>query len=556
MKKKGFTLIEIIICIALIAVIGTVSVVSVNKAMSVKGEAKILEKNEPNFRDALEVYLSTHTEVLENVNDNVKAAVVSLELLKNEGLISEDLGIDYKNNYFTLTNAVLLEDTEDLSDVELKDVCANQIEIKTFASWELNDDATEVVYVCPREGDGGDGGEGDLTELKERLENLETAISLIDLGNNNWVLFDVNSQTDKMVSWPDNNNQDKWSIINTNVSSKQLKLLYSQNLVTDNSKSFGNSEIQYATEDFCDSFYSRNSFSSRYQLELDKSKVKYWDMSKNSYSGYESYDLIMEYEGKSYIVDIYEGKKCHRVNEISINTNSIYRKNSAYENLIRYENNEQWSLDEMVTQKYDTENSKKKLLYDNINDDLKSHILNTNNYYEYKERTSYAGGDDLVLNTSKKYNDKFGLISKDDNALDPSFVVGRNNFFAGMYWYTKLVSPRVRYFYGYLYMNSSLALAQYVKISLYDNTDEYWENASEHYKLTDPTELIGGEGLYVYTFNYIPVITINFKKLLDNIEDYPQQYRTEYPDCDNSNLGSNLCPKIIQFSDGTLSWGN
>ena len=26
-------------------------------------------------------------------------------------------------------------------------------------------------------------------------------------------------------------------------------------------------------------------------------------------------------EGKSYIVDIYEGKKCHRVNEISININ-------------------------------------------------------------------------------------------------------------------------------------------------------------------------------------------------------------------------------------------
>lgn len=549
MKKRGFTLIEVIICIALVALVGTISFVTVNKTMKNNNETKILEKNADKFRNALEVYLSNHTEVIDNVNNNVKAAVISLEVLKNEGLIKEDLGIDYKNNYFTLANAVLMP-PEGGGEIE----CADQVGIKTFSSWEIDDDATEVVYICPREGSGGEGG--DLTSLIERLENLETAISLVDLGSNNWVLFDVNSQTDEMVSWPNNTNQDKWSIINTNVSTKQLKLLYSQNIITDNSKSFASTEIQYTTENLCNTFYSRSTFNSRYQLDLDKTKIKYWDMSKNSYSGDEDYDLIMEYEGKTYVVDVYEGKKCHRVNEITINTNSIFRKNSVYDKLVKYDNNVQWSLDEMITQKYNTPNSKKKILFDNINENLKSYILSTNNYYEYKERSWASSSPSIVLDTSKKYNDKFGLITSEDNALEADFVVGRSNFFAGMYWYTKLSSPRVLYYYGYLYMNSNLSLAQQVKISLNDGTDEYYKDISNHYKLSRSTELVGGQGLNVFTFNYIPVITIDFKKLLDKIEDYPQQYRNEYPDCDNSNLGSNLCPKIIQFSDGTLSWGN
>ena len=48
--------------------------------------------NSKNFENALEVYITKHPEIIDNVNNNVKGAVISLELLKeeNDESIKED----------------------------------------------------------------------------------------------------------------------------------------------------------------------------------------------------------------------------------------------------------------------------------------------------------------------------------------------------------------------------------------------------------------------------------------------------------------------------------
>ena len=75
--------------------------------------------------------------------------------------------------------------------------------------------------------------------------------------------------------------------------------------------------------------------------------------------------------------------------------------------------------------------------------------------------------------------------------------------------------------------------------------------------LTNTSTLIGGKEIEnIMTTNYIPVITISFSSILNNIADYPQKYKESYPSCSSSDLGTKSCPKIVKFADGTLSWGN
>ena len=89
-KNKGFTLIEIIICIALISIIATTMTITIVKNKR-KNELNILEKNSTKLENALQVYLANHKEVTYNLKNNTKAAAITLEVLKNEGLIDDTL---------------------------------------------------------------------------------------------------------------------------------------------------------------------------------------------------------------------------------------------------------------------------------------------------------------------------------------------------------------------------------------------------------------------------------------------------------------------------------
>lgn len=77
-NKRGLTLIEIIICINLIVIIGVSATVVVLKANKTR-EINILKVNEKKLENALQVYVSNHKEINTNLNNNAKAALVTLE---------------------------------------------------------------------------------------------------------------------------------------------------------------------------------------------------------------------------------------------------------------------------------------------------------------------------------------------------------------------------------------------------------------------------------------------------------------------------------------------
>lgn len=144
-NKKGFALVEIIVCITLIILIAVTSTIIVINIK--KNETNILKNNSKNFTNALNIYLSNHNEIINNLNKNVKASAITLELLKNEGLIKDNLKIDYTNNYFLLSNAKMISNTETETN------CENDIiGIEVFAKWDLTetDAGKNVIYICPK----------------------------------------------------------------------------------------------------------------------------------------------------------------------------------------------------------------------------------------------------------------------------------------------------------------------------------------------------------------------------------------------------------------------
>ena len=155
--KKGFTLIEIIVVIVLLSVIGVGTSIAVIKVND-KQEQDVLVKNEKDFKNALDVYLTNHNEVINNINNNSEGAVISLELLKNEGLISDKLDINYKDNYYIVIKALL-------SNKNLEEECENSIGLNTIASWVKDEDSSKVLYFCPKK------AEEDTIDLTEKITN-------------------------------------------------------------------------------------------------------------------------------------------------------------------------------------------------------------------------------------------------------------------------------------------------------------------------------------------------------------------------------------------------
>ena len=202
--KKGFTLIEIILSITLITLIGVTTIILVINNNKNK-EIKLLEKYSTTLENALNVYLDSHPEVMTNLNENAKAAIVTLETLKSEGLISDKLNVSYKNNYYLLSNLKLLA-----NESEDKTCDNNVIGIDMIKSWDLNKyDSKSVIYVCPK-GDSESLDElynnlfGLIVENDRNIDNLERRIeSLEELHSksayyypgedqNNYVYFNTN----------------------------------------------------------------------------------------------------------------------------------------------------------------------------------------------------------------------------------------------------------------------------------------------------------------------------------------------------------------------------
>lgn len=131
MKKKGFTLIEIIISISVITLIGVASIVGVRLVnKSIKNNK--LEDISDKIKEAVSVYVETNENVKQQLYSNNNGIYVPLNVLKNEGLIDfQDIKITDKDYVLTM-----------LGSSSSDGAC---VDTTTIGSWE---DGNKTIYLC------------------------------------------------------------------------------------------------------------------------------------------------------------------------------------------------------------------------------------------------------------------------------------------------------------------------------------------------------------------------------------------------------------------------
>ena len=97
----------------------------------------ILKINTNKFNEALKVYLTDH-EITNEVEE-----IISLNTLKEEGLINDNLNINYEKNYYRVSK---------LSDSELE--CQNGMNFSAVTNWLNNKDKSNEIYFCEKETEG------------------------------------------------------------------------------------------------------------------------------------------------------------------------------------------------------------------------------------------------------------------------------------------------------------------------------------------------------------------------------------------------------------------
>lgn len=562
MNKKGFTLIEIIVCIILIVVIGTGSVVGINYAKNSSTTTK-QEKFYKQFDEALEVYLSEHPEIYKNLEENVEGAIVTLEVLKNEGLVKDNQKdpitkepLDYKNNYYVLADAVLLEDPSGVTE----NTCDGQVSLEVIKRWEIlsgSVDTSKVMYICPKSDEPDSGDTDETEELKKRIESLEKAISNLNLGTNNWVLFDVDTNNSKTAYFP-SEDQDLWKIVSSNA--YEMKLVYS-NYVNSNNY---DKEIKYVDNlpcnmQKCDIVQKRNNNNyTYYDLGWDVSKIKYIDTSKNTREGIyidawntvTTEGIIIEYENKLYATyrpNYDKNKKKYTCNLLGEIDNLPYRSDTKYgeDTFISISDNG-WTKKELLDDKHNTTNSKKKDIYDAIK--YNNFIKSKDYYYEYGRGDSTSTITEVIK--TKKYNDKLGTLSILDDLESLSDLLIGKSFYVGIFNFSYDFNP----INGFATLsNGSLGATwvnQYGEFNGIVETDYLLGSESPStyscYAL--------GKGQYIHTANYIPVVTISYNKILRNFDAYSVSYKNKFTECNQEKLGSKECPFLIKLDNTTLSW--
>lgn len=563
-NKKGYTLIEIIIAIALITVIATISIVSITNIKK-SSEAKKLNNAFKVFDNALDVYLSNHSEIYENIQNNVEGAVITLEVLKNEGLVSDKIInpitnklVDYKNNYYVLADAVVDEKNQDVEKL-----CDGRVAISVLKSWdELSKnglDENNVIYICPRSESKTDDSK--IKELEEKIDRLQSAINLSDLGSKNWVIFDVNSDKSQLVSFSDDETiQDLWQVVGK--SGDEIKLIYNTYADSDNSKTFAEfkeneEKISYNRDITIWSMNGKRKGSIPAKTEFYK--ITYtnagYDLDGAYDREYNGYELI-KYQNEYYLWSG-SGSVVQFVNPV----NYLYKKLKNNDIYVRYGNNSGWTVQEMFKETYKTDGSKKQILYNAINNNLRDSIVQKSYFYQYDT------SDDASLNSapiySKTYNDIFGTINPGTDGLNNSetmkvylgkdFAVGYYSFRIKFEDYNGIAGLR----------NGKVDVSDSSKCNPYNEIgckDTYYYTNSGNKKRDSYLYYINNEsekysGYYIPTAQYIPVITIKGYLLSDSMESYPNSYKQKYPSCTNDKLGTKGCPRLFKLQNGYYSNG-
>ena len=169
-KKRGFTLTEIIICMAMLAIISVGSVVGinlVNKNLVKKGLEQITDK----AIKATQVYIETNNDAQNQIYEKQNALYLPIKVLVNEGLLSlKGTNLSEKDikNQYTIT--ALSTPTGNKEDC---------VDISTKTSWA----DSKAIYICTynKANDGNDSSNiiGDINEYIAKGANP-----------NNWIKFD------------------------------------------------------------------------------------------------------------------------------------------------------------------------------------------------------------------------------------------------------------------------------------------------------------------------------------------------------------------------------
>lgn len=138
MRKKGFTLVEIIVCISLIAIIGVSSffgVKFVRKSIIIDNLEKINDK----ILAAAEVYIETNEETYNQLYNEKNGVVIPLNVLINDGLLSlENTNLKQSDIEDEYVITALTNSTQSSTN--------NCIDIRTETSWKNTSSAP--IYIC------------------------------------------------------------------------------------------------------------------------------------------------------------------------------------------------------------------------------------------------------------------------------------------------------------------------------------------------------------------------------------------------------------------------
>ena len=177
MNRKGFTLIEIIICISMIVLIGVGSFVGislVNKNLVKKGLEQITDK----AVKATQVYIETNEEAKTQLYTEKNAIKIPIKVLINEGLLSlkgTNLSDKDIKNKYTIT--ALSTPTGNKKDC---------VDINTKTSW----DESKAIYICTySKSDDGSGG-NENTVVEKLISINSNQYTAKGANPNNWIKFE------------------------------------------------------------------------------------------------------------------------------------------------------------------------------------------------------------------------------------------------------------------------------------------------------------------------------------------------------------------------------
>ncbi len=225
MNRKGFTLIEIIICISMIVLIGVGSFVGislVNKNLVKKGLEQITDK----AVKATQVYIETNEEAKTQLYTEKNAIKIPIKVLINEGLLSlKGTNLSEKDikNKYTIT--ALSTPTGNKKDC---------IDINTKTSW----DDSKAIYICTYSKSDDGSGSNENTVVEKLISINSNQYTAKGANPNNWIIF--NELSKKIRSDYDEEYNFKFRIVSIDNGNVSLIPFMESNYYIKNGKGYCN----------------------------------------------------------------------------------------------------------------------------------------------------------------------------------------------------------------------------------------------------------------------------------------------------------------------------